>query len=188
MKFMAMFDANGKAAPSMFPEDAKTYITAYTSEHAPTEIAYGKNTNLSTEEALRKAFLRKRNLLRQEFEKYDSFNTGNLSLDGLYTILEKVQAKPLPTRAELRKLWKSSKNNFIKNANETVNFMELERWAECADGGKMGRHVLPRIPVVGDDDYRINSKTLSNDLHLLETQVNMATQNQIDWVRVQLRF
>ena len=195
MKFMSLFDATGKPAASMFPDEARTYVTSFGSfidgSKAGTDIGNGKNSkssDLSTEEALRKALLRKRVLLRNEFEKYDALNTGRLSLDGLYSILESANIKPLPNRSDLRKLWKSSKNNFFKRSDETVAFAELERWAELGDGGKMGRHVLPRIPVMGDDDVNLSSKTLSHDLHLLESQVNIATQARIDWVRHQLQL
>ena len=194
MKFMALFDANGNSAPSLFPEKAKTYISGMTvtTENDSNNLNNNndKNSNLiqRTEDALRKAFLRKRMALKAEFEKLDKLNTGRLSLDWLFEILEAVNAKPLPNRSELRILWKSASKRglFFKRSDETVSFAELERWAEVADGGKMGRHILPRIPVLGDDDVMLSSKTLSNDLHLLETQLNMATQQNIDWVRVQL--
>ena len=145
---MSLFDAKGQSTPSMFPVDTKTEVQSEIESDFTnlSKTKSGVSTIDSTENNLRKAFLKKRAIIKQEFERIDALNTGRLNVDTLHAVLVASGVRPVPSKNSLRNLWKAKKGTtFYKRADGTVSFYELERWAELEDGGKMGRHILPRI-------------------------------------------
>lgn len=104
------------------------------------------------------------NRLESEFRELDEFNSGRLTQEMLYQLLEKMGVTPTVSRGEIRRLW----DTYIINTNRTLTFYQFVRHY----GFSLKSAAFPNAKVVppqrGDNDFMMRSRKLNCAADMLE--------------------
>ncbi|KAF5405205.1 hypothetical protein PHET_01434 [Paragonimus heterotremus] len=113
---------------------------------------------------VREQLQEKTNLVQKKFQDIDEFNSGRMTQDQLFQLLQSLELQPQLTRFEVRELWP----HLFVDSKETLSFQEFLRHFlyKKSEASFPNAKIAP--PRIGDSDLMPNSNRLNGVTCLLK--------------------